>query len=793
MLRNFFLITFRNILKNKGSSYLNISCLTMSMGICLFIFHFIYYETTYDSLPEEANVYRVETSSSGNNDIQNQSALTLLNAAPFLKNHFNSIVDYTRLVSFSEEGTGLFRNILNDSTETRIYMRKVFYAEPSIFKVFQLPIINGNKETCLIESNSIIISAEMAQKWFKKEFSSGISILGKKLKSPGIGDVVEEYVVTGIFKNRPENTHLKFDALVSKSMSHQRTHEIQNTHSYITTNVSIPQLNTGVPYVENGNSTFLTIRPINEIHLSSNVSGNPEPSVSKRLIFFLIIIGSILLILASTNHINNTIFNSIDRAKEIGVRKLLGIKPKQLFVSFIGEAFLINLISILLAIILFIVGAQIIHIQTDIGYPPLEAGNPNLYLLSLLILLVVSTLLSGLYPAFYLTSLSPISSLKNKYELMGSKQFSSAGRIIRLLLIFQLGVSICFLSGVYIVYLQMTHLKQKGSSPMQLSITGIFPGTSGAGEKFSEEAFYELNEYQKTEALESYTISNLYKGEVKTKQWIELDSTKNVVKLSVVDHGYISRSGLTFLSGRNFYDTFGKDADNAIISYSAMMKAGYSSPDSILNQILVSKGSRWKVIGVVKDNNQESEIFVTGFRYRTYVDVVLNYPGGKGETLDQFLDKNQYYLSLGLPFFSLFKRNYQNQDKNEKNVMNMFLFFSIMTLIIANMGMFGLSSFVVQKRQKEIGIRKVLGAESIHILILLITDFLKLVSIASVIAIPFVLVSSRKWLEDYVYRIAIEPSMIMLPLLVVLVIALAVVGEKCFKLAISSPIESLKG
>ena len=795
MLKNFLLITFRSILKNKGSSYLNICGLMLSMGICLFIFHFIHFETTYDSRPKERNVFRVESHSYQNQELQHQSALTSSEAAPFLEDRFKNIDNYTRLVSFSEEGTGLFRKVLNDSTEKSLYLPKVFYAEASLFKVFQIPLIEGDPETCLKEPNSILLSRDMAQEFFEEELSTGGSILGKKFKSPGIGDVVEEYTITGIFVNRPDNTHLKFDALVSLTMGQEKSQEIQNAYSYVTTKDPSSlylELKAGIPFIEDETSTFLAIRPISEIHLASNVSGNAEPTASKRLITFLIIIATIILLLASTNHTNNTIFNSIDRAKEIGVRKLLGIQPKQLFLSFMGEAFLINLISILLAIVVFFIGVRIIHVQTDMGYPSFEEIDLKLYSLTFLVLLIGSTLFSGLYPAFYLTSLSPIASLKSKYELMSSRQFSSAGKVIRLLLVFQLGVSICFLSGLYIVYSQMNYLKERGSSSMQVSITGIFPGTSGAGEKFSEEAYYHLNEYQKTQALESYIISNLHHGEVKTTQWIQLDSSENAVKLSVVDHGYVQRSGLSFISGRNFHQTFGRDASSAIISYSTMLEAGYNHPDSVLGKTLISEGSRWKVIGVVKDSNQLAQIWVTGFRYRTYVDVVLNYPGGRGETLDQFLDKNQYYLSIGLPFFSLFKRNYQSQDNNEKYIMGMFFFFSMMTLIIANMGMFGLSSFVAQKRQKEIGIRKVLGAESIHILIVLISDFLKLVSIASVVAIPLVLLSSRRWLENYVYRITVEPSMIVLPLIVVLFIVLVVVGEKCFKLAVSSPLSSLK-
>ncbi|MEO9482743.1 MAG: FtsX-like permease family protein [Ekhidna sp.] len=799
MLKNFLLITLRNISKNKGSSYLNIASLTFGTAVCLFIFHYIHFELTYDAKPSESNVYRVESHIFDNQELSYQEARTSTDAAPFLKQKVAEIVDYTRLISFSEEGTGLFRKQKNDSAFVSVYIPKVFYAEASIFNVFQLPLEDGNPVTCLNQANSIVISHQTAHEVFEKELASGVSIIGKKLLSPGIGNVVEEFVVTGIFADRPINTHLKFDALVAKSMDNNAngvaSQEKRNTYSYLTIADVVPtDLKNGVDYPEKGSPNKLTIRHINEIHLAAKVSGNPEPSANSRLLIFLSIIAIIVLLLASTNHTNNSIFNSIDRAKEIGVRKLLGIKPKQLFLSLVGEAFLINLIAVLISIVIFRIGVQLVQVNTDIPYPSFEEANMVAYSGVILLLLAISTVLSGTYPAFYLTSLSPIAALKSKYELMSSRQFSSAGRVIKYLLIFQLGISICFLSGLYIVYSQLEYLKKKDQSPMEVAISGIFPGASGAGERFTEEAYFGLNEYQKTNALESYAISNLYKGEIKTIQWLHLDSIENPVRISVVDHGYINDSDISFLAGRNFHYTFGSDAGNVILTHEAMRLAGYNHPDSIINQKLFSKGGKWNVIGVVKNRSalMEPEIFATGFRYKTYVDVVLNYPGGSGESLIQFLDKNEYYLSKALPFFSLFKRNYQNQGNSEKYVMHMFLFFSIMTLVIANMGMLGLSSFIAQKRQKEIGIRKVLGAESPQILVVLIADFLKLVALASLISIPLIILGSRKWLENYAYRINLDPSLIAIPLLVVLLIALAVVSEKCFKLAVLSPLKSLK-
>ncbi len=798
MLKSFLQITLRNILKNKGSSYLNIAGLTLSIAICLFIFHYIRFETTYDSKEEESNVYRVESQYFKNQELAYQDALTSSDAASSFKREFNEIENYTRLVSFSEEGTGLFRKVLNDSTETRIYIPKVFYAEASIFQVFNLSLRAGNRATCLAEPNSILLSEEMTQKIFGKEMKSNEPIIGRIFKSPGIGDVVEEFVVTGIFTNRPTNSHLKFHALVAKKMDNENVQieQVKNSYSYVTINdpLAASQLvESGVSYPNNESSNRIVLRPISEIHLAYNVSGNPEPGANKQLLFFLVIIAVIILLLASTNHTNNTIFNSIDRAREIGVRKVLGIKPWQLFLTFLGEAFLINVFAILLSVGIFKIGVQVINVQTDIPYPSFNEINIQFYALVILLLLLVSTILSGLYPAFYLTSLSPIASLKSKYELMSSKQFSSAGKVIRSLLIFQLGISICFLSGLYIVYAQLEYLENEGRSPMEIAISGIFPGSSAAGEKFTEEVYFGLDDYQQTSALESYSISNLYKDEIKTIQWIKLDSVEKSIKLSVVDHGYINNAEYSFLSGRNFHHRFGHDAGNAIVTEETMKAAGYNHPDSILSKTLFSERSRWKVIGVVKDKNvEEPTIYLTGFRYRTYLDVVLNYPGGRGETLNQFLDKNEYYLSKALPFFSLFKRNYQNRRESEEYLMNMFLFFSIMTLIIANMGMFGLSSFVAQKRQKEIGIRKVLGAESRHILLVLVLDFLKLISIASFVAIPLILLGSKKWLENYAFRISLEPSMIIIPLLIVLLVAMVVVSEKCFKLAVSSPLSSLK-
>ena len=804
MLRNFLVISLRSILKNKGGAYLNLVGLTFGMAACLYIFNYVYFEMSYDRLPDERNVYRVETHTFAAG-VPRRSALTTSDVGSFAIEKNPAIQNFTRLIPFSEENSGLFRIEKQQHKTQRIYIETIYYAEHSLFEMLPIQLIQGNREDALKIPNSIFLSMSTAKEIFKADFDVGSSIVGKEFQSAGTGMLNNTFIVGGVFKDRPKNTHLKFDALVSLSspnsgLTNTDSRRVENTYTYVSAVARILQLNI-LPYPNEESNEVLYFRPIDQVHQAKDISNQSEAGIDYSLLLFLGTIGFVILTLACTNYINNAIVNSIYRAKEIGVRKVLGAKPVNLIVTFIGEALLVNIFAGALCFFLFKFGSRLTELWTKIDYPFNGEVTPTTQVTFLLILVVLSTVLSSLYPAFYMSSLNPIASLRGKISVMDSNQMGGANRIIKSLLVFQLSASIVFLSALYIVYKQLNHMKEHDTDPFEMDISGIFPGTNSASTMFSNEATVFFHELRSGDLIVDIRFSNLRDGAITTAQLLDFlhpkdprfNSEENSFLLNVVDHSYWNSTPEYFLSGENFSQEFGRDHDNIILNQAAAEALGYYHQDSLIGKSLTTQGGVRKVLGVVKNSTPSDipTVYVTGFRYLTYVDLEMDYPGRAGEGVDLFIDKMEHLISSRLPFFYLFDREYIHQRKVEDTMLNLFMLFSLLAIIISSIGMFGLSFFVTQKRNKEIGIRKILGAQTGSILWLLLYDFLKLVMYSSVFAIPLVLYGSKLWLENYTYRISIDPSIVAIPILTILTICLVVIADKCWKTASLSPISSL--
>lgn len=797
MLKNFLLISIRNIITNKGGAYINLLGLTLGMAACISIFSHLYFEMSYDQFKNSDHIFRLETHTYDAGILTGRSAYTTLQTGSDL-----DLPSFTRLMPFSEEGSGLFRYEKAKGEVQKIHMDRIYFGEPSFFEIFPVSLIFGDEESVLSAPNSIVLSESTAKKIFGSEWMEKDLVLGRMIKSSGTGVLTSEYMVTGVFQDRPTNTHLKFDAMISLNstqagLDNPEVLIAENTYTYVLRDD--PTLSQQIEIKTSDKELFF--RPIEEIYLTPDVSHEPEPEANAALLLFLAVIGCVILLLACTNYINNTIVNSIYRAKEIGVRKVLGAQPRQLLLNFIGESLLINILAAVLAIFLFKVGTTLAvqWIETDFALNstiPFETVGSFL-----IILMFASTALSSFYPAIFLSSMDPISSLRGKVNIMGSQQFGGVGKIIKPLIIFQLCTSIVFLSAVYVIHKQLAHLEENDSHPFQLQIGGIFPGTSSASSDFTNQAMGYISQLAADGWLEDIRFSNLNKGTIKTGQSVELllsedphfDPERNIFHLLVVDFSFWQKKDEAFAAGGNFSPGFGRDATGVIINESALEALGLDHPDSAINEHLRTKGGDLRVIGVTR-NTRDSDpptVYVTGFRYLTYLDLTLEYPGRAGENVSQFITQVEHLLAARLPFLYLFDRGYEQQRDTENAMSNLFLFFSWLAILISSMGMHGLSSFITQKRSKELGIRKILGASSGTILIVLFYDFMKLILYASTLSIPIVYIGTKIWLENYVYRISIDPTLIGVPILAISGICLVVIAEKCWKTATLSPVKSL--
>ncbi len=803
MLRSFLLITLRNILKNKGASYLNISALTLSTATCLFIFHYIYFESNYDSSPALSDVYRVETVVSTPQGASYRDAFTTIAAGPTLQQDLPQIEAYTRLVPYSEGGSGNFKVLNEGGQEQRVYIEKVYYSEEQIFEVFELPLVAGDPQTALSTANSILLSASTVQDIFGQDWKKD-AVIGTKFTTTASMLASQEYTITGIFADRPGNTHLPFDALVTGAFQEAPIAGAdgqlpRNTYTYLRAPVSATALSQHTQgLADSGHEMALALRPIADIHLAEKISNEPEAGANQQLLIFLASIGFIILLLATTNYTNNAIFSSMDRAREIGMRKVLGIRSRQLIATFIGEAFFINLIAAALAMVLFLFGINLTKIYTSIEIPEMTSSTWSVYLVFQGLVVVVCTLFSGIYPALYFNGLSAIPLLKGTIQLVHTKVVGGAGRAIKTLLIFQIAVSILFVSGIYIVRAQLQYMEKQGKRPFDLRVRGIFPGAAGANSTFTNQAFSAIDQIKSQAVVEEVELSNQYQGQIKVSALLPISpigappATAIDARLLAVDPDYWMDSSL--VAGYNFSSHFGRNADHVLLNTQAVEALGFDHPDSVAGELLVVGREELKVIGVVNDPSDETfpKVYATGFRYRTYAELMLHYQARNGQTVDQFLDAVEVSMSSALPFFSLLSRDYKNERVAEQNILKLFLFFSLLAITIASMGLLGLSTFITQKRAKEIGLRKVLGATTLNTMMVLLYDFLKLVGTAAIVALPLVLLGSRKWLENYRYRITIEPQMLALPLLIITTLALLVIARRCWKAAVTSPIQALQ-
>lgn len=812
MLRNFLLISFRNIRRNKGASLLNIFSLALGMATCLFIFNYVYYELSFDNFHEQSGeIYRVETNTYELSDIKNQNAYTTFGRGQELVTQYDEITASTSLVPYSENGSAFFGLPRRGSTDKRIFLPQAYFAQPSYFELFSLNLLTGNSDQALTKPNSLLLSASSIHSIFG-EADEYNQFIGKKLKSASQGTGEQDFVITGVFQDLPANTHLRFDALVSASSSpvDLALVQVENTYNYVLIpEASEDDLNPLL--LENrqpisANSTLeksLSLKPLRDIHLASKISN--EPGINANLLFltFLSVIGLIILTLACTNFVNNAIINSIDRAKEIGIRKLSGILPHQLLGTLLAESLLINAFAGLLGLAFFAIGLKSLLTFTEITYPVvLSASTVFVSLAFLTALILLSTLLSGVYPATLLISLKPVEALKGKAQVLSSKQSNKSSKVMRVLLVFQLCMSIIFISAVYVVQKQLAYMRKNDRQPFELQITAKFGGLSGVNDIYTRQSTRFLRQVTENSSTEVLGVTNLYNGQIKMIREIKSlyqhgkDSvgTPAPFLLHVIDHTYWQDSADVFVSGENFSTAFGTDYNGIIINESALKAMKFENAADALGSELARYNGYMIVKGVVKNQQADDgpKVYVTGYRYPTYFQLSLTTLGSSAESINGTLYTTQGQWESQFPWLYFIDRKFEDQSLMEQSLLKLFFIFTFLAVSIACLGIFGLSSFTAIKRTKEIGIRKILGARVAHILMILIYDFLQLMFYGSIIAIPLVILGAREWLTSYAVRIHFNPLFVIVPILIMSAIAISIIIKQCWRTSILNPIQALE-
>ncbi|OEJ99731.1 hypothetical protein BFP71_09185 [Roseivirga misakiensis] len=785
------------------------------MATCLFIFNYVRFEYSYDNFNEKAReIHRVETDTYFRQEVIKTNAFTKYGVGQSLENSHPEIENSARLIPFSENSSAFLLTKDLEGRKRTTFLEKAYYSESSFFDIFSVDWVEKKANEEMLSENGLVVSTTTAQSLFPKLIQNGQSILGKKVNIRISSQNEETWIIQGVFKPLPKNSHLTFGALFSLSAKDFLLNSAsqENTYTYALVNNDYDRklfkeklidrdLLSEFSYKE---LDFLSFRPLRDIHTSTNVSNDPGQSAKPTFILFLIVMGSIILILAATNYINSSIINSIERSKEVGIRKLLGVRPVQLIFNILVESGFINLISGLLALGVFLFGVRSVDLFTSIDYP--NVLNTHVMLasvLSLIVIIIIAALLSGYFPARLLISLKPIEAMRGKNQVVNSKQSSKGSGIMRVLLVFQITTSIIFVSGLYIVQKQLNYVKDKENKSFRMNLTAKFPGLTGANDDYARQIQGFISNLIKDDKIESADISNLYNGQIKMRQTIKPlyqvggDTTALVDKfdLYVIDHQYFDGANDQFLSGQNFDRRFGYDYNGTIVNESALKAMRFTNPDSAINKMVRPYNGPLKIQGVIKNDsiNDIPKIYVTGLRYPTYFDLTILARGNSAEKLNSSLRAAQNNLNRQLSGIYFLTRKYDEQLVMEKNLVKIFFAFTLMAVLIASLGIFGLSSFTALKRAKEISIRKILGADISQILYLLVYDFLRLMFIGSAIAIPMVIYAAREWLESYAFRINLHIGLTLLPVFGMCLLSVGIIVKQSWGTSIQSPLQSLRG
>lgn len=808
MLKNYFKIAVRNLLRQRVYSLINISGLAIGMACCLFILLYVRDELSYDCHhPHADRIYRVglDAAVSGE-DIH--AAVTAAPLAAALAAEYPEVEAATRLYKANR--------VLINHENRKFYEEKFLWADSTVFQVLSLPLLRGDEATALNGPHKIVLTSSAAHKYF-----GDLDPLGKVLRA----DNRDDYVVTGVLRDQPANTQFQFDflaSLSSVSWAQQSNWTSNSFYTYVRLRQDAkpeelaakfpalirrdiaPQIEKGlgISYdeaVAHGFKWGYFLEPLPKIYLHSTAMQDISPHSDIRYTYILSSIVLFILLIACINFMNLATARSAKRAKEVGVRRVLGSERAQLARQFLGESVLLALLAMIFA-----------HALVQILLPwfnqlagkqiAVAAVNSSPVLVMLLAIALSAGLLAGLYPAFVLSSFQPVRVLKG--QLTGK---AGGARFRSVLVVAQFCISLILLVGTFVVFKQLRFMQNYKLGFAQEQVL-VFPAET--------EAMAQRFETVRSELLKNSQVLNAAAGSVIPGRFLDNLSGYRpqgaaqdaIITLwtARVTHEYLQTLQCELVAGRDFSREIVTDAETAVINESAAQMLGWTPADAIGKQVAeIGNGEddtdlMRTVVGVVKDFHFESlqepikPAIFTISKNNLRFGLVRVRPENLTETL-AFLESQWQNFLPGFPsqYFFLdedFGRLYEKEHRLGRIVGS----FAFLAMFIACLGLFGMASFVAQQRTKEIAVRKVLGATAISVMTMLSTDFLKLVALAFVLAAPVAYLAMHRWLEDFAYRIPLGVETFVAAGVLMLLITLLTVSTQAARAALANPVEAIR-
>lgn len=802
MFKNYFKTAWRNIRKNKLFSFINILGLSIGIATCFVIMLYVQDELSYDRFNKNANnIARIVFHADINGGKIDES-IVMPPVAQTMKKDFPEVQDATRIMSFGTPTITYNNTVFKDDGFALI--------DPNFFSIFTFPMIKGDAKTALAQPDAVVITQEIAEKYFGNAEPIG-KIIGINT------DTNRVYKVTGVIKNMPANSHFHFPilgSLTSWADAKSDTWMGGNYHTYLLLKpgTDLKKMEAKFPamvakymgpqiqqemglslkdFITKGNSLGFALQPLTDIHLHSDTNNEFEPGGNETYVYIFGGVAIFMLIVACINFINLSTAGASKRAKEVGIRKVAGSGKFQLISQFLSESILITFFALFIAFALVQLALPAFnnisgkHLSFDV--------KPILAFIGLGLLVGV---IAGIYPAFYLSSFKPIAVLKGK--LTGShKSFSLRSGLV----VFQFFISVALIIGTIVVYQQMKYIQNKDLGYNKEQLLTI-PNSYVLGN--NEHVF-------KQQTLQDPRIVNATMSWYKPAGPSNYNNAlayplgnNNLVVDGVdfhVDENYVPTFGMQIVAGRNFSKDFKSDSTAIILNETAAKALGWNNTTAVGKTVIRQNSDRgnnvpYHVIGVVRNFN-----FKSLHEAISPLFMSLEPEGGlifKIKTTDVVgllatMKKNWNAYNTNEPFtYSFLDDLYNKTYAVEQKTGTVLNIFSLLTIFVACLGLFGLATYTAEQRTKEIGIRKVLGASVTQVTQMLSKEFVKLVLIASIIAFPVAWWAMNKWLQNFAYRINMSWWVFAVAGLSALLIALLTVSFQAIKAAIANPVKSLR-
>lgn len=803
MIRNYFKIAWRNIRRQKSYAFINIAGLAIGVAACLLILQYVSFELSYENFQENGDrIYRVHQDRYDNGKLSTQWAGGAYAVGNSFKDAIPEIEEYVKVVPENE--------VTAVKGDQPVKFEKVYFTTASFFDVFTFPLLEGDAKTALKEPYTVALSESTARLLF-----GTTDVIGKKLEL----NRRNNYTITAVYRDAPENTQIRPEMLLSYETfikfqgpdnNPEQAWAWDGCLTYLllkkgadpkTVEAKFP------PIVEKGvgelmkrfnASVTYSLLPLGDIHLHSHFLQEPGPTGDGKTTYLLLGIAFFIAVIAWVNYVNLATARAVGRAREVGIRKTIGSRRRQLVFQFLAESAVLNALALLLAVVLVMIAIP--------GFNRLSGQHLSFSLfatkgfwLGMVGLFVTGIIMSGLYPAFILSGFKPIQVLKGK--VIASRQ----GSLLRKgLVVFQFAASLFLLIGTVAVFKQIKFMQSQSLGINIDQMLVVKPPVVGIDSTYMQKLTAFKDELKTEVSVGGVAVSTSVPGS--SVDWnaggIKLvgapESDQKQYRVIGVDYDFLGMYGFQVVAGRAFSRDFGSDPQAVIFNRKAVEQLGFNDPAEAIGKQIDFWGQQYTIAGVIENFHQQSlrEAYeplilrlipaVRGMMsIKTPADRVDNTIAAVKTKWAKFFPGNTF------EYFFL-DDHFDEQYRADQRFGGVFTLFTSLAILVACLGLFGLASFTTIQRTREIGIRKVLGASVPGILKLLYREFAWLLLIAFVIAVPLSWLMIQNWLQAYAFRIDIHWSFFVLPFMVIILVALLTVSMQSIKAALANPVQSLR-